>query len=174
MAIGVHGFPIYLAKREQMSHKEHCKQNGLSVWLGCLVLIVASSACAERTVNELTFTSPYATVVGAEYRVVGEVDAYGIFENLDNRKTATYITLIPGVGIAGPEVAFKHRIPKGQSIRILSAWRKRNFLSSDVYYLVALQYSDLPGNVPIRIELSRGNEWAGAGLNPNIYERLVK
>ena len=139
----------------------------------CIILIAASSACVKLSVEELPSTSPYAKIIGAEYRVVAEVNAYGIYENMD-RKVVSYVLLIPGVGIAGPEVAFKRRIAKGQNIKILSAWREHKLLSSDVYYLVTSQDTDLPRDVQVRIELSRGNEGVDAGLNPSVYERLAK
>lgn len=142
-------------------------------WLVCLIWIAASSACAERVVDELTSTSPYAGIVGTEYRIIAEVAAYGIYESLD-KKTVSYITLIPGVGISGPEVAFKKRIGNGQNIRILSAWREHKSLYSDVYYLVALRDADLPPDIKVRIDLSRGNEGLDAGLNPSVYQKLAR
>jgi hypothetical protein len=139
----------------------------------CIILIAALSACVKLPDKELTFTSPYANFIGTEYRIVAEVNAYGIYENLD-KKVVSFIDLIPGVGIAGPEVALKRRIAKGQIIKILSAWREYKLLYSDVYYSVALQDTDLPRDVQVRIELSRGNEGVDAGLNPDVYERLAK
>lgn len=140
----------------------------------CIVLITTSSACIKPAVEELTFTSPYADFIGAEYRVVGDVIAHGIYENLNHRVTPSYITLVPGVGFTGPEVAFRRPIAKGQHIKLLSAWRERQLLSWDVYYLVTLKDTALPSDAPIQIELSRGNEGVDAGLNPAVYEKLAK
>jgi hypothetical protein len=138
------------------------------IWL---ILFTVFSGCARPSVVEVTQTSPYVQVVGTEYRVIAEVDAYGIYEDLD-KKVISYITLIPGVGIGGPEVAFRKRISKGQKITLLSAWRERKILHSDVYYVIALQDADLPRDVQVRIELSRGNEGVNAELNPRVYERV--
>lgn len=140
----------------------------------CLIWLVIFSGCVRPTVIELTRTSPYAQIVGTEYRIVAPVDAYGIYGNLDNRKVISYIELIPGVGIAGPEVAFRKRIAKGQKITVLSAWRERKLLYSDVYYVIALQGADLPPDIQVRIDLSRGNEGLDAELNQRIYERLTR
>lgn len=148
--------------------------NNFIVLILCVMLIATSSACNKPTVEELTFTNPYANLIGAEYRVVGDVVAHGIYENLNQRVAPSYITLVPGVGLSGPEVAFKKRIAKGQHITILSAWREQQLISWDVYYLVTLQNTDLPRDVPVQIELSRGNEGVDAGLNPAVYERLAK
>ena len=141
----------------------------------CIMLIAASSACGKPAVEELTFTSPYANFIGAEYRLVGEVNAHGIYENLEHRVAPSYIVLIPGVvGIAGREVAFKRPIAKGKTIKILSAWREHTLLYSHVYYLVTLQDTDLPRDVQVQIRLYGGKEEMDAGLDPGVYERLVK
>jgi hypothetical protein len=83
--------------------------------------------------------------------------------------------LSPG-GIGGPEIAFRRNVPKGQVIRILSAWRQRFIpFESGVYYVVAIENSDLPQRVPIRVELRTvGNEGVGADLNPAVYRKLPR
>lgn len=140
----------------------------------CMMLIATSSACIKPAVEELTFTSPYADFIGAEYRVVGEVIAHGIYENLNQRVAPSYITLVPGVGFTGPEVAFRRPIAKGQHIKLLSAWREQTSLYSHVYYLVTLQNTDLPSDVQVRIRLYGGKEEMNTGLDPAVYERLAK
>ncbi len=141
--------------------------------LACFIGLAVFTGCVEPALDELTLMSPYAHMVGGEYRTLAEVNAYGIYENLD-KKVISYITVIPGVGISGPEVAFKRRIAKGQNIKILSAWREHKVLHSGVYYVVAFQDADLPRDIQVRIELSRGNEGVGAELNQHIYERLTR
>lgn len=141
----------------------------------CTMLIATTSACVQLPVEELPSTSPYANFIGAEYRVVGEVSAYGIYERMDGRKVLSYIELIPGVGIAGSLVEYKGPIAKGQQLKILSAWRLHLFgFTQGVYYIVTFPDTNLPYAVPIRIELSRGNEGMDAGLNPTVYERFAK
>jgi hypothetical protein len=151
------------------------RKRGNNFFIGgvCFILIVATISCAERADEELSFTNPYAKIIGAEYRIAGDVDAYGIYRDL-NKRELSYITLIPGVGIGGPEVAFRKRIVKGKTIKILSAWREHKFFYSNIDYLVAIQDADLPGNVPVHLVLSRGNEGVGAELNPSIYEKVTK
>lgn len=141
----------------------------------CMILIATSSACVQLPVEELPSTSPYANFIGAEYRVVGDVSAYGIYERVDGRKVLSYIELIPDVGISGSLVESKGPIVRGQHIKILSAWRMHMFgFTQGVYYVIRSQDKNLIYDVPIRIELSRGNEGVDAGLNPAVYERLAK
>jgi hypothetical protein len=152
------------------------KGNGIKRWhisqLVCFVLLIVFSGCAKPNVVELTQTNPYAQVVGTQYRTIEAVNAYGIYQDLD-KKVISYIELIPGVGIAGPEVAFKKGIKKGQIITVLSAWRESTLLSSDIYYVIAPQDADLPHDIQVRIELSSGNEGVGAELNQHVYEKIT-
>jgi hypothetical protein len=141
----------------------------------CVICIAASSACVQLPEEQLPSTSPYVNIIGAEYRIAGDVSAYGIYERVDGRKVLSYITLIPGVGIKGSLVESKGPIAKGQRIKILSAWRIPLLgFTLAVYYLVTFQDADLPHDVPVRIDLSSGNEGVDAGLNPGVYEKLAK
>lgn len=141
-------------------------------WL-CVVLTL--TACQMGPGEEITSTKPYADLIGAKYIVVADnLAAYGIYLSLDTKATS-YIMLLPA-GASGPEIAFRRNVPKGQVIRILSAWRQRfSPFWSGVYYLVAIENSDLPQGVPIRLELYTGaNRGVGADLNPAVYRKLPR
>jgi hypothetical protein len=141
----------------------------------CMMFIVTSSACVQLPVEELPSTSPYANFIGAEYRIVGDVSAYSIYERVDGRKVLSYVELIPGIGISGSLVESKGPIARGQRLQIVSAWRMHLFgFTQGIYYVVTFQDKNLPSDVPIRVELSRGNEGVDAGLNPAVYERLTQ
>ena len=65
-------------------------------------------------------------MIGARYVVVADdLEAYGVYGSIDD-KIVSFVELIPArPGISrGPEIAFRRRVPKGQVIRILSAWRR--------------------------------------------------
>src|SRR5262249_43780901 len=124
---------------------------------------------------EISSIDPYAGMIGARYVVeADDLDAYGVYESLNNR-ILSFVELIPRrPGIGGPEIAFRRRVPQSQIIRNLSAWRLFPLLESEVYYRVAIEDSDLYRGLPIRLRLGRGNEGGGADLNPTIYKRLGK
>jgi hypothetical protein len=140
----------------------------------CVCMCLAAMAVAGCQVGageEITSKKPYADLIGAKYGVEGDnLYAYGVYESLNDRKV-TFIELVPE-NIAGPEIAFRRRVPKGQIIRILSAWRHFVLFDNGVYYLVAVENSDLPEGIPIRLGLSRGNEGVGVDLNPALYKRI--
>ena len=83
---------------------------------------------------------PYRDLIGAEYRIVADdVHAYGISEGWPGDKTVTEISLIPGIGIGGGEVAFRKPVPKGAVIKILSAWHRPMLFDNGHYYLSLLR-----------------------------------
>lgn len=139
-------------------------------WICTFFVLLILIACQVGAGRRIT-SKPYTDLIGARYRVDSEtLYAYGVYESLNDRKV-TFIELVP-LNIAGSEIAFRHRIAKGQIIRIVSAWRHLSLLESGVYYVVDVENSDLPSGIPIRLELSRGNQGAGGDLNPAIYTRL--
>jgi hypothetical protein len=138
----------------------------------CLCLILLMEACRQGPHEEITRTTPYSGMIGTEYEVTADdLYAYGIYESLPG-KSVSWITLVPGVGIDGPEVAFRRHIFRGQPIKIISAWRAPILLEDAIYYRVAMPGADVPDDVPIRLELARGNEAGGPDLNPKIYRKL--
>jgi hypothetical protein len=136
-----------------------------------VLLTVGLFGCGHD--EELTSKNPYADLIGSEYRVIVEdLYAYGIYQSPEDKSTIGRITLIPGVGIGGRDVAFRRHVPKGHIIRIISAWRQPLLFDNGVYYLVAVEGVDFPSGVPVNLELFRGNEGVDADLNPNVYVKL--
>src|SRR3990170_4222992 len=109
------------------------------------VVVLALAACnADAGAGEdVTSTKPYADLIGARYSVVADgLYAYGVYDPSDN-ETIRYVTLVP-MGIGGREFAFRRNVPKGQVITLLSSWSQPILFRSRVYYLVAVENSDLP------------------------------
>lgn len=136
--------------------------------------VLALTGCSTWPGKEITTTKPYADQIGARYSVVvDDLYAYGVYESLDDKTVVSYVTLVPHGSVTGPEFAFRRRIPKGQVVRILSAWQLYPLLTRSVYYVVAVENADLPQGIPVRLQLDRGNEGAGAELSPDVYRHLV-
>jgi hypothetical protein len=140
------------------------------VWT-CISIALTFGACPVGPDQELTSTKPYADLIGVKYSVLtDDLTAYGVYES-SSKKTIKFVDLVP-LPIGGSEIAFKRRVPKGQIIRIISAWRRSTIFATRVWYRVAAENLDLPHDVPVVLELSRGNEGVGADLNPAIYREL--
>jgi predicted small secreted protein len=142
----------------------------------CLVAGLTVAACNTGPGRDLTSTEPYAMMVGARYEVVGELYAYGVYKDMDERPRVTigYLDLVP-TGIGGIEIGFKRQVPIGQVIRILSAWQRFPLLKSSIYYNVEFENADpavLPEGIPAELLLDRGNEGVGPHLNSAVYRRL--
>ena len=143
----------------------------------CVGGVLALVGCELGPGQEIRSKKPYADVVGAQYSVTSDnLYAYGVYESLNNR-TVSYVVLVPALALGGPEYAFRKTVPKGEILKILSAWQQSTLLGLvelRVYYLVELEHSDLPQGVPVRLQLDRGNEGVGADLNPAFYKRIGK
>jgi hypothetical protein len=139
----------------------------------CLIALFALAACQTGPGEEISSTKPYADLIGATYRVIGDLYAYGVYGSLNNR-TVRYIDLVPHSDVSGPEYAFRRKVREGGVIKILSAWQEFILFESGIYYVVALEESDLPKGIPVRVALRRDNQGAGADLNPAIYRRLSR
>lgn len=139
------------------------------------VLPVLLGGCLAGELEDLSTSSPYAPFVGQRLRLLLAVDAYGI-RGEGGKEQVSYATLIPStIAIAGPEVAFKHRLPAGTMLSIVGVKKRRTLLASNTFYDVAIDGRSLPSGVPVRLELSRGNEGSGwAALNPTVYERATQ
>ena len=132
-----------------------------------LALTVGFLGC-DTSLND---RQPYAGMVGREYRVVGDVDAYGITRDLQS-EAASYVTLIPLPGIGGPEVVFRRRIAKGTTFRIRSARYRFMPFDNGTEYVIDLRDSEIAQGLEVHIGLFRGNEAGPVDLNPRLYERL--
>jgi hypothetical protein len=133
--------------------------------------VLALGACRVDPGKEITSTKPYADHIGAKYSVVADnLYAYAVYQSLNDRRVS-YVELVPR-NIGGSEYAFRRQVPKGQVIRILSAWRRFPLLDSSVYYLVEVENSDLPQGIPVELQLDRGNEGADGDLNPAVYRKV--
>jgi hypothetical protein len=146
----------------------------MSVWriwplaLATLFLL----GCSERR-EDVSKTDPFAQMVGAQYRVVGDVAAYGIWR-YPEKDRILYVTLIPGVGIDGPEVAFRLRVPKGELLSVQRVFvTKYGLASSTLEYQVSTGLEGMAG-LDVLVRLTRGNEGDGFTLNSNVYERVDK
>lgn len=147
------------------------------IWLFFLtVLLLLLGGCQFGEQEDLGASSPYAPFVGQRLHLLLAVDAYGI-RGEASKEQVSYVTLLPStVAIAGPEVGFRHRLPAGTMLSIVGVKKRRTLLASNTFYEVVVEgRSSLPPGVPVRLELSRGNEGRGwAALNPNVYERATR
>ena len=130
-----------------------------------------SGVCVGCSTRDVSGEPAFAKVIDDEYRIVGDVDAYGIKKDLNDREAA-FVELIPPPGISGPEVVFKKRLTKGQTFRIRSVRRRFALFENGIEYVVDLRDPDLRQGIEVRIALMRGNKSGPAELNSKLYQRL--
>jgi hypothetical protein len=137
----------------------------------CGAFLLMMGACSTGPPKEVTSIKPYADIVGSRYQVIADdLYAYGVYKS-PNERTIDSVVLVPHGNIAGREFAFRRLIPKGQVLKIRSAWETFVLFDTGVYYLVDIENENIPRNVPVELELFRNSD-GGAELNPEIYRKL--
>ena len=138
---------------------------------GLLVAIaVTLLACSETTFNDVSSKSGYRELVGTSYTVIGSLDAYGIRKH--SQAAAEYATLIPTPGIAGSEVGFRIPIAVGTKMTVTRVYETNRFFDSSISLEVKIFGGSVPENLPIRVDLMRGNQGSNKlSLNPEIFRK---
>lgn len=128
------------------------------------------SACGETKYADVSTLPAYRGLVGATYTVVGPVNAYGIRKH--SKAPVEYVTVIPPPGIEGSEIGFRIPIAAGSILTVISVYQTNRFFDSSKSLGVKLTGTDIPANLPIRIDLMRGNQGTEKhSLNPTIYRK---
>ena len=128
------------------------------------------AACDERF-EDVSKDPKFKNIVGTRYEIIGSVDAYGI--RAHPKAPVEYITFIPPPGIEGYEVDFRLPITPGSIITVVQVLDSNRWPDPSLTFAIELQGTKMPVEVPIRIDLFRGNEGQGrAQLNPDIYRQI--
>lgn len=119
--------------------------------LGLLALAIVLTVGGVRSPfppTEITHEEPYFARIGREYRVTSDVSAYAWNDFPDKTKILS-ISLMPPPGMRNRFVSYVVPLRRGQTIRLVSAWRE--FPSFAKYYVVAVPSAGLPEGIPITI-----------------------
>ena len=128
------------------------------------------SACGETKYADVSTRPGYRELVGVTYTVVSPVDAYGIRRH--SKAVTEYVTVIPPPGIKGSEVGFRIPIAVGSTLTVMSVYETTRLFDSSISFGVRLTGGVIPANLPIRIDLMRGNQGAEKhSLSPKIYRK---
>lgn len=131
------------------------------------------AACGyKRTYEDVSSKPQYKPMVGSAYKVVGTLYAHGILKH--SKAPVDSVVLVPPPGFMGSEVGFKFAIKEGTVFKVRKVLLTNRIfdppLTLDVEYLG----DDLPPDLPVHIDLFRGNEGeTELSLNPKIYQKVV-
>ena len=138
--------------------------------LALIALTVMISACGKTTYKDVGHEPGSRELIGTTYTVVRPLTAYGIREH--SKAAIEYFTLIPPPGIAGSEVGSRVPIAIGSTLTVISVYETNRLLDPSVTLGVKLNGAALPENLPVRLDLMRGNEGVDRlGLNSAIFEK---
>ena len=128
------------------------------------------SACGETKYADVSTQPGYREMVGVTYTIVGPVSAYGIRKH--SKAAMEFVSVIPPPGIDGPEVGFRIPIMLGATLTVVSVYKTNRVFDPDISLGVKLNEVDIPANLPIRVDLMRGNQGADKlSLNPAMFRR---
>jgi hypothetical protein len=119
-------------------------------------------------VVEITHQEPYASFVGREYRVVGDVRALAWNDFPDKAKILS-ISLMGPPGARNRFVSYEIPLKRDQRLRIISAWQQFALVEFARHYVVSVPDGGLPGGVPVTMSVK------GDGVpDPRLYEPMGK
>lgn len=137
------------------------------------IIFLQISACSKQKFKDVSSYPEFKDKIGLQYKVIGNLDAYGIREH--SKSEVEYITLIPPPGIAGSEVGFEIPVAEGAKVAIVKALKSNRMFVSNITFIVFIEGMDFPKNILVRIDLFRGNEGEKEGdLNKKIYQKQDK
>jgi hypothetical protein len=140
-------------------------------FLPLLLLIGALSGCMEVKLTDVSNKPKNKHLIGTQYRIIGNLDAYGIRKH--SRAPVDYITLVPPPGFDGYEVDFCVRLEHGSVITVAKVMKTNRWLDGRDAFIVTIEGTEMPVDAEIRLELNRGNEGDGRlQLNPAIYRKI--
>jgi hypothetical protein len=128
------------------------------------------AACTEK-VKDVSGDRKYKSLIGAEYEIVGPVEAYGI--RYHSKASVDSVTLVPPPGYDSFEVGFRVPIALGSKITIRQVLKTNRVFDPPMRFVVQLEGTQLPVDVPISMDIYGGNKGnADVDLNPSIYRPL--
>lgn len=134
------------------------------VWIICIsfavLFLTGSNAGKEKELRP-----------GERYEVIGPLYAYGIAHDLRTR--AVSIVALESLQLSGPEIVSRQVVPLGSTLTIVEAAERKLF--SFLYpprYIVRISGVEVPAEVPVVIDLSRGVEGSTTPLNTKIFKAL--
>ena len=121
--------------------------------------------------EDVSAKKEYIGLIGAEYRVVDKLYAYGIRKH--SKADVDYVVLQPPPGFSGSEVGFKSLIPTGTIFKIVKVLRTNRWFDPPMSLEVKLVNHDLASNALVIIDLMHGNELAKTNtLNPDLFQKI--
>ena len=136
-----------------------------------MAVAFAQLACATEN-RDVSGVSPYSAMIGRTYRIIGDIDALGIYVR-GSGSNPTFAALYPREhSPTGPEVVFSKPVQPGRTFRIVSAWIFVKPIGHTVFYIVEVDGESIAEGVPVQVRLQFDNGDGESDFNPRYYERI--
>ncbi|MNM86851.1 hypothetical protein D3C81_990160 [compost metagenome] len=127
--------------------------------------------CYSEKFIDISNEEGYSKLIGKTYEITGPIIGHGIRKH--SNAPVDYVTLMPPPGIGGHQIAFANLVPIGSKIKIVKVLKSNRLIDSDITLIIEVYEGDFTSNVPIRIDLTRGNEGSKSTLlNEKFYRKI--
>jgi hypothetical protein len=137
-------------------------------WFALVVVLGVGGVPNPLPETDISHQKPFADFIGREYSVAADVLAHAWNDFPDKAKILS-ISLIPPPGVRNRFVSYRRPMPRGQHVRIVTAWRTITLAGFHRWYVVSVPGAGLPESIPITMSVSSD------GIpDPRLYEPLDK
>ena len=137
--------------------------------IGLVLSCWASAGCAAPE-SDLSKTPKYASTIGTYYRTKVDLYALGLYStDGSNKVVKIWVSPFPATG---PEVAYRHRIPEGQHVRVLAVRKSFVLLENGLHFVVAMDGLNLPADLEIIVPLYGELQETDGFLDADRFEKV--
>ena len=135
------------------------------------LFIAGLMGCYSEKFVDISNEEGYSKLIGKTYEITGPVIGHGIRKH--SNASVDYVTLMPPPGIGGHQIAFANLVPVGSKIKIVKVLKSNRLIDSDITLMIEIYEGDFTSDVPVRIDLTRGNEGSKSTLlNEKFYKKI--
>lgn len=140
-----------------------------------VLLLSCGVACVVPDTKDISASPEYKHVVGAKFRTLQELIAYGVTTDANYARRVDFITLWAPPGFSGPEVVTVDSLPRNSTLQVVGVARYPRPWPSEVHYIVRVMDERAPTfTAPIRVQKKGSATDRNLGLDSALFRRIEK
>ena len=143
-----------------------------SVTVFFIVSMLLSLGCSPKDYKNVSDDEQYRNLLGAEFKSKVELLGFGITFDKNYKQIVKYVFIMPRPGIAGPEVIFTKRVPKGLNFKVIGVLKSDRLFDSSLFYIIKFSHNELFNEYNVIIKVFDDIHSQNKGLDNNYFEYL--